>query len=109
MCASKATETSHLDAARKDTTLALDNQPPPDWPGRLDRPLLRPPRGVPQRWITQSAPPRIALLNAIAHIELNAVDLTLNMTSRFTKTQLPVNFNHHWLSFADDKARHFWC
>ena len=42
----KATATRHLVAAWKDATLALGNQPPPDRPGRPDRPLLRPPREV---------------------------------------------------------------
>ena len=77
----KATATRHLVSAWKDATLKLGNQPPPDRPGRPDRPLLRPPREVPRRRITQSAPGRIALLHAIAHIELNAVDLALDMAS----------------------------
>ena len=103
----KATATRHLVAAWKDATLALGNQPPPDRPGRPDRPLLRPPREVPRRRITQSASGRIALLHAIAHIELNAVDLALDMASRFTNAQLPVDFYHDWLGVADDEARHF--
>ena len=41
------------------------------------------------------------------HIELNAVDLALDMASRFSKTQLPVDFYHDWLGVADDEARHF--
>ena len=90
--------------AWKDTTLALGNQPPPDGPGIHDHPLLRPPREVPRRRITQSAPGRIALLHAIAHIELNAVDLALHMARRFTKTQLPVDFYHDWLGVADDET-----
>jgi uncharacterized ferritin-like protein (DUF455 family) len=43
---------------------------------------------VPRQRISQSAPGRIALLHAIAHIELNAVDLALDMASHLTKTQL---------------------
>ena len=81
-----------LSPCGKDATLALSNQPPPDRPGRPDRPFLRPPREVPWRRITQSALSRIALLDAITHIELNAVDLALDMASRFTKTQLLVVF-----------------
>ena len=78
---------------------------------RIDRPALTthyclPPCEVPQRQITKSAPGRIALLDAIAHIELNAVDLALHMARRFTKTQLPVDFYHDWLGVADDEARH---
>ena len=44
------------------------------------------------------------LLHAIAHIELNAVDLALDMASHFTKTQLPVDFYHDWLDVADKKV-----
>jgi uncharacterized ferritin-like protein (DUF455 family) len=62
---------------------------------------------VPRRRISQSASGQIALLNANAHIELNAVDLELDIASRFTKTQLPVNFYHDWLGGADDEAQHF--
>ena len=47
------------------------------------------------------------LFHAFAHIELNAVDLALDMASRFTKTQLAVDFCHDWLGMADDEARHF--
>ena len=91
----------------KDTTLTIGNQPPPGRLGRADRSLLRPPREVPRRWSTQSAPGRIVLRHAIANIELNAVDLALDMASRFTKTQLPVNFYHDWLGVDDYEARHF--
>jgi uncharacterized ferritin-like protein (DUF455 family) len=68
---------------------------------------LRPSREVPWRRGTQSARGRIALLHAIAHIELNTGDLALDMASHFTKTQLPVDFYHDWLGVADDEARHF--
>ena len=78
--------------AWKYNTLALGNQPTPVRPGSPDHSLLPPPCEVPRRQITQFAPGRIALLHAIAHIELNAVDLVLNMAKRFTKTQLPVDF-----------------
>ncbi len=62
---------------------------------------------MPRRRSAQSAPGRITLLHAIAHIELNAVDLALDVASRLPKTQLPVDFYHDWLGFADDEARHF--
>ena len=62
---------------------------------------------MPRRRITQFAPGQIALLHAIAHIELNGVDLALDMISGFTKTQLPVDLYHDWLGVADDEARRF--
>ena len=68
---------------------------------------MRPPRGAPLRRIPQSAPGQIALLHAIAHIELNAVDLTLDIASRTTQTQPPVHFYHDWPGGADDETRHF--
>ena len=49
--------------------------PPPDRPARPDRPVLCSPRDLPRRRITASAAGRVALIHAIAHIELNAVDL----------------------------------
>ena len=93
-------------ARGKTTHLRLATKPPPDRPGSPDHPLLPPPCEVPRRQITQSAPGQIALLHAIAHIELNAVDLALHMARRFTKTQIPVDFYHDWLGVADDEARH---
>ena len=69
-----------------------------------EHPFLSPPCEVQRRHITQSAPGQIALPHAIAHIELNAVDLALHMARRFTKTQLPVDFYHDWLGVADDET-----
>jgi len=103
----KAGATRDLVTAWTAKALPLGRQMPPDRPGRPGRPLLRPPREVPRRRITQSVHGRIALLHAIAHIELNAVDLALDMASRFTETSLPLDFYHDWLRVADDEARHF--
>ncbi|SFU65841.1 Protein of unknown function [Aliiroseovarius crassostreae] len=47
---------------------------PPDFPARPDHPELKDPRDVPKRK-PGSPEGRIALLHAVAHIELNAVDL----------------------------------
>ena len=80
---------------------------PPNRPGRPNHPILRPPRDVPRRRITQSPSGRIALIHAIAHIELNAIDLALDMACRFTSHRLPRDFYVDWLSVADDEARHF--
>ena len=57
--------------------------------------------------ITASAAGRVALIHAIAHIELNAVDLALDMACRFVSESLPDDFYHDWLGAADDEARHF--
>lgn len=104
----KAQTTRHLIAAWHDGHhQELGTAIPPDRPGRPDHPLLRPPREVPRRRITQSAPGRIALIHAIAHIELNAIDLALDMACRFIAQRLPRDFYVDWLSVADDEARHF--
>ena len=85
----------------------LGSTPPPDRPGRPALPELRPPRDVPRRRITKSAGGRIALIHAIAHIELNAIDLALDMACRYVAHSLPDDFYTDWLSVADDEARHF--
>lgn len=50
---------------------------------------------------------RIALLHAIAHIELNAVDLHWDIIARFGATDLPRGFFDDWVQAADDEAKHF--
>ncbi|MGB2319375.1 MAG: ferritin-like domain-containing protein [Candidatus Puniceispirillum sp.] len=80
---------------------------PPDRPGRPPLPELRPPRDVPKRRITGGVAGRVALIHAIAHIELNAIDLALDMACRYTDQSLPRDFYDDWLSVADDEARHF--
>ena len=54
----------------------------PERPGRPQKPDLIPPRQMPKRALTTDKG-RIALLHAIAHIELNAVDLALDIVARF--------------------------
>src|SRR5262249_16211849 len=48
---------------------------PPDRPARPAHPVLVHPRAVPKRKIGAGVAGRIALLHALAHIELNAIDL----------------------------------
>jgi uncharacterized ferritin-like protein (DUF455 family) len=79
---------------------------PPDKPARPDRPELAQPRDVPRR--KPGTPEgRIALLHAVAHIELNAVDLHWDIIARFSTTPLPMGFFDDWVSAADDEAKHF--
>lgn len=80
---------------------------PPNRPGRPDRPVLRPAREMAKRGRGQSSASRIALLHAIAHIELNAVDLACDLIARFAAEGLPRAFYDDWVSVADDEARHF--
>ena len=104
----KARNTRALVAEWRDGSITdIGESAPPDRPGRPPLPELRPPRDVPKRRITGGVAGRVALLHAIAHIELNAIDLALDMACRYTDQSLPRDFYHDWLSVADDEARHF--
>jgi uncharacterized ferritin-like protein (DUF455 family) len=104
----KALATRDIVAAwRANQFSELGRTPPPDRPARPAKPTLLPPRGVPRRRITAGSAGRIALLHAIAHIELNAIDLALDMACRFVGQNLPKDFYNDWLGVADDESRHF--
>ena len=104
----KARNTRALVAEWRDGNITeIGESAPPDRPGRPLLPELRPPRDVPKRRITGGVAGRVALIHAIAHIELNAIDLALDMACRYTDQCLPRDFYHDWLSVADDEARHF--
>ena len=62
---------------------------PPDRPARPVRPLLLPPREMPKRKAGPGLARRIALLHALAHIELNAIDLAWDLIARFASPDLP--------------------
>ena len=79
---------------------------PPVHPARPDKPALLNPRDVPRRR-PGSAAGRIALLHAIAHIELNAVDLHWDIIARFTDTKMPAGFYDDWVKAADEESKHF--
>jgi uncharacterized ferritin-like protein (DUF455 family) len=78
----------------------------PDRPGRPDRPELVPPTRVKRRSLN-SERGRIALLHAIAHIELNAVDLALDIVARFARQAVPQSFFDGWMQVAFEEAKHF--
>jgi uncharacterized ferritin-like protein (DUF455 family) len=50
---------------------------------------------------------RIALLHALAHIELNAIDLAWDLVARFAGEELPRAFFDDWVEVAADEAYHF--
>ena len=79
---------------------------PPDAPARPDRPELLSPRDVPRRR-PGSPEGRIALLHAVAHIELNAVDLHWDLVARFSDTPMPPGFHDDWVKAADEESKHF--
>ena len=95
-------------AAWSDGLLSSDvPEPPPDRPARPHRPELKLPRDMPKRGRGGSAQNRIALLHALAHIELNAIDLAWDIVARFAPLGLPKGFTDDWVQVADDEARHF--
>lgn len=86
--------------------IPLGRATPPDAPARPARPALLPPRDVPRRR-PGTREGQIALLHAVAHIELNAVDLHWDIIARFTDIPMPPGFYDDWVRAAEDEARHF--
>ncbi|MCR9255430.1 MAG: ferritin-like domain-containing protein [Alphaproteobacteria bacterium] len=104
----KARVTREMAAAWRSGAIAeIGDMPVPDRPGRPDRPRLLPPGQVPKRKITRGVQGRTALLHALAHIELNAVDLAWDLAVRFPDAGMPRDFHSDWVQVADDEARHF--
>ncbi|MDD9728568.1 ferritin-like domain-containing protein [Mameliella sp. AT18] len=75
-------------------------------PARPEAPQLLDPREVPKRK-PGSPQGRIALLHAVAHIELNAVDLHWDIIPRFAETPMPAGFYDDWVKAADEESKHF--
>lgn len=77
---------------------------PPDRPARPPRPALLLPRDMPRRRKGGSEASRIALLHAVAHIELNAIDLAWDLIARFEAPG--AGFYDDWVRVADEEATH---
>ncbi|SMD04016.1 Uncharacterized conserved protein, contains ferritin-like DUF455 domain [Fulvimarina manganoxydans] len=78
----------------------------PSRPGRPDKPDLVPPKTVKRRSVHTDAG-RIALIHALCHIELNAVDLALDIVARFADQRVPRSFFDGWMTVAFEEAKHF--
>ena len=78
----------------------------PDRPARPAQPELLRPSAMPKRGRAGSPRTRFAMLHALAHIELNAIDLAVDMAGRWGP-EMPPAFASDWLKVADDEARHF--
>ena len=61
---------------------------------------------MPKRRAGGSQAGRVALLHALAHIELNAVDLAWDIIARFGEPFLPRAFFDDWVAVAAEEARH---
>jgi uncharacterized ferritin-like protein (DUF455 family) len=77
---------------------------PAEEPGRPMRPALVAPRELAPRGLDQPQG-RAALVHAVAHIELNAINLAWDAVQRFD--EMPDEFACDWARVADDEARHF--
>jgi uncharacterized ferritin-like protein (DUF455 family) len=73
-------------------------------PGRPARPLLVPHTSLKHRSLGTVAG-RAALIHALAHIELNAIDLAADIVWRFEG--LPEEFYRDWITVAREEAMHF--
>jgi uncharacterized ferritin-like protein (DUF455 family) len=85
----------------------LGEEAPPDRPARPEKPVLAPPKDMAKRGRGGSLANRAALLHALAHIELNAIDLHWDAVARHWGRPLPKAFYDDWVRVADDEARHF--
>lgn len=88
------------------TPLALGDSKPPMQPARPAKPELLPPNEVPRRRLGTEAG-RIALIHAIAHIELNAVDLHWDIIPRFAQIDMPMGYFDDWVKAADEESKHY--
>lgn len=75
-------------------------------PGRPEKPDLVPPRMLKKRSLV-AVEGRIALMHALAHIELNAIDLALDIIARFAGQDIPRSFYDGWIKVAFEEAKHF--
>jgi uncharacterized ferritin-like protein (DUF455 family) len=105
--AAKACASRRLAEAWRSGKLLLGDTLPPPRPARPARPLLRPPKEMPKRRAFGSHGGRVALLHALAHIELNAIDLGWDILVRFSGEALPREFFDDWVGVAAEEGVHF--
>ncbi|WP_416558794.1 ferritin-like domain-containing protein [Limnohabitans sp. yimb22184] len=84
---------------------ALDSlSAPAEGPGRAARPVLVPHTQLKAK--SMATPEgRAMLVHSIAHIELNAIDLALDVVWRFA--DMPEAFYTDWVRIAQEEAKHF--
>jgi uncharacterized ferritin-like protein (DUF455 family) len=61
---------------------------------------------MPKRRAGGSVAGRVALRHALAHIELNAIDLAWDIVARFAGEDLPRGFFDDWVTVAAEEAEH---
>jgi len=77
---------------------------PPQRPARPARPELKRAGEMPKR--STGPKGRLALVHALAHIELNAVDLAWDIIARFVGENMPRGFFDDWVDVAVEEAEH---
>ena len=82
------------------------SEPMPERPGRPAKPDLLPPRAMPRR-SAHGLDNRIALLHALAHIELNAIDMSWDLIGRFAHQPMPRAYFDDWVRVGSEEAKHF--
>ena len=95
-----------FDSVGSGKPLEIGDSQPPNQPSRPEKPELLPPNKVPRRR-TGTEKGRVALLHAIAHIELNAVDLHWDIIPRFAHIEMPRGYYDDWVKAADEESKHF--
>lgn len=113
----KAQQTrAHAQRWREGKIENIGSVKPPTRPARPEKPELRDAKDMPKRRKAGSDKSKIALLHAIAHIELNAIDLAWDIMARFSTFSdqnttngytVPKAFFDDWVKVADDEAKHF--
>ena len=93
--------------ARRQRRRSALRRNPPTRPARPERPLLLPPRDMPKRKAGGNQEKRVALLHALAHIELNAIDLAWDIIARFGTAETPRAFFDDWVKVGEEEAIHF--
>ena len=78
----------------------------PGRPGRPETPELVSPKKLKRRSV-HTDEGRIVLIHALAHIELNAIDLALDIVARFAREKMPQSFFDGWMTVALEEAKHF--
>lgn len=77
------------------------------YPGRNQKLELRSASNMPKRGRGMSRANRAALLHALAHIELNAVNLACDLIARYEEPVMPNDYYDDWVQIAKEEARHF--
>lgn len=100
----KVSETIAAAKAWRSGALDVGQCAPPDRPARPARPELLQPREMPRR--STGPKGRLAMVHALAHIELNAVDLAWDIIARFG-SDMPRAFHDDWVDVALEEAEHY--